>query len=118
MTLNVKEDLIEGNKVELWGVRDDTYSYLYDVSLINRTTCREELTFIHNESLYAFECWIVTLPDGFKTSRKVYYRVSDDGEVPEELIKNYTYNLEYESKEYLRDKFEHYDREDMDQEEE
>lgn len=93
MTINLEKDLYPGNTLELWEIRKGKYVYTSDVELLEKSECRGDVTFLHRQSLYAYQCWVVKYPDGFTTKRKVYFRVSDGGTVPEEFIRRYTYNL-------------------------
>ena len=105
MTINLEEDLVEGSIVEQWLATNSTYKYFGKVELLKEIDC-DKRTFIYEGSLYGFKCWKVRDVDSsFTTKRKIYFRISDTIDIPERFIDEYTYNLEYESKEYLRDNF-------------
>lgn len=107
MTINLEDDLVEGNIVEQWLGTNRTYKYYGKVELIHRLSKCDPHTFIFEGTLFGFQCWKVKEVDSdFTTARKVYFRISDSiSDIPEKYISQYTYNLEYESKEYLRDNF-------------
>lgn len=106
MTVNFKEDLIEGAVVEFWQPKGREFVKYPDVKLIESRECRENLTLIYHDSVYSYECWLVEMEDGFVTTRKVYFLVADNWrELPEEFTDQYTYNLYYENKDNLIDKY-------------
>lgn len=107
MTVNLDIDIKPGNVVENW--REKGHKYLYEGTclLIEKRVCRDgPYTFIYRQAVYGYECWLVEMSDGFRTVKRVYFRICEhEDDLPQEYTDQFTYNLEYPVNEDLSDDY-------------